>query len=103
MQRTRTMDQLVERACQHWERRHRAEIAEAGESLPGGRAFTITLAREAGTQGTAVAHEVGKRLGWNVYDHELLERIAQDKGLRTDLLESVDERHSGWIKECVRE
>ena len=42
--------------------------------------------------GTCIAREVGNGVGWHVYDHELLERIAQDMGLRTVLLESVDER-----------
>ena len=39
------------------------------------------------------------RLGWPVYDHELLERIAEDMGVRTSLLESVDERRMNWLKE----
>ena len=30
------------------------------------------------TPGTSVAREVGHRLGWTVYDHELLERVATD-------------------------
>jgi cytidylate kinase len=44
---------------------------------------------------------VGARLGWAVYDHELLERIAQEMGLRAKLLESVDERHVSWLQECL--
>src|SRR4029079_5991322 len=61
--------------------------------------FTIALSREAGTQGAAVGREVGARLGWQVYDHELLERIAQDLGVRTILLDRVDERRKSWLKE----
>jgi cytidylate kinase len=63
------------------------------------RAFTVAISREAGTQGTAIAREVGNRLVWQVYDHELLERIAQDSGLRANLLETVDERRQSWITE----
>jgi hypothetical protein len=44
---------------------------------------------------------VASRLGWHVYDHELLERIAEDMGVRTTLLESVDERQQGWLLETV--
>lgn len=66
------------------------------------RGFSITLAREAGTQGSAVAKEVGRLLGWKVYDQELLERIAQDMGLRTRLLNSVDERQQSWLMEFVQ-
>jgi cytidylate kinase len=63
--------------------------------------FTVALAREAGTPGTAIARELGKRLDWPVYDHELLERIAQDLGVRASLLERVDEKHTGWLLESL--
>jgi hypothetical protein len=36
-----------------------------------------------------------------VYDNELLERIAHEMGLRVNLLESVDERHAGWLHEVA--
>jgi cytidylate kinase len=62
--------------------------------------FTITLSRETGTGGTEIAQEVGTRLGWPVYDHKLLERIAQDAGVRASLLESVDEHRGTWLKEA---
>ena len=62
--------------------------------------FTITLSREVGTGGTEIAQEVGTRLGWAVYDHKLLERIALDAGVRASLLESVDEHRGIWLKEA---
>jgi len=61
--------------------------------------FTIAISREAGIDSAAIAHEVGKRLGWPVYDHELLERIAEEMQLRPDLLERVDERPVRWLIE----
>jgi cytidylate kinase len=97
----RTAADLVERACRHWEARRQATGARAEQLPPTPPAFTIALSREAGTQGTLVAQEVGKRLGWHVYDHELLERIAEEMGLRTALLESVDERRQNWLLESV--
>jgi Cytidylate kinase-like family len=36
-----------------------------------------------------------------VYDYELLERVASDMGLRTSLLESVDERRQSWLLEST--
>jgi cytidylate kinase len=66
-----------------------------------GRAFTIALSREVGAGGTSVASEVGARLNWPVYDHELIERIAREMNLRTALLESVDERRLSWVEECL--
>jgi cytidylate kinase len=92
----------VERARRHWEAKHHLARAEHEDAVTA-HAYTITLSREAGTPGSLVAHELGQRLGWQVYDHELLERIAQEMGLRSELLESVDEHHVGWIRECVNE
>jgi cytidylate kinase len=82
-------------AQHHWQARRREA---ASSPAP---AFTITVAREAGASGTKVAQEVGRRLGWQVYDHELLERIAAEHGLRVSLLESLDERRQSWLVESM--
>lgn len=81
-------------AQQHW---HVSREESAAPSPP----FTIALAREAGAPGTTVAHEVGRRLGWQVYDHELLEQIAREHNLRVSLLESLDERRQSWLVEVM--
>jgi cytidylate kinase len=88
--------QALVRAIQHWQTRR--EAAGPG-STPAG--FTIALSREVGARGTTIAQAVGERLGWPVYDHELLEQIAREQNLRVSLLESVDERRSSWIEDCV--
>ena len=63
--------------------------------------FTIALTREAGSQGSQIAQAVGAKLGWPVYDQELLDLIAQDRGLHVRLLQSLDERHVSWLEECL--
>jgi cytidylate kinase len=97
-----TVSQLVDKAFRHWEARRQAAAAQRNSGPQTSPAFTVTLSREAGTQGTLVAQEVGRILGWHVYDHELLEKIAQDMGLRTSLLESVDERRQSWLLEVAQ-
>jgi cytidylate kinase len=91
----------LQKVCKHWESRRlqgdsRAYCTRVQE-------FTITLAREAGTPDGELARAVGAKLGWKVYDHELLERIASEMGLRTNLLESVDEKHGSWVGDILRE
>lgn len=63
--------------------------------------FSIALSREAGARGTELARNLGERLGWAVYDNELLELIASNLNVRVSLLESVDERHISWLQETV--
>ena len=70
----------------YWRESHR-EVKAAPAT-----AVTIALMREAGTPGTAVAREVGARLGWQVYDYELLERIANELGLRLSPVSGAGER-----------
>ncbi len=97
----KSLAEIVERACRHWEVRRQAAMHARDPSRGPSQAFTITLSREAGTLGTAVAEEVGKRLGWHVYDHELLEKIAQELSVRATLLESLDERQQSWLTESI--
>jgi hypothetical protein len=97
-------ERLIEalaKVMQHWQSRRKAEGRQVDGPGRSSRAFTIALSRESGARGTSTAREVGARLGWAVYDHELLERIAQEMNLRTSLLESVDERKVSWLQECV--
>jgi cytidylate kinase len=51
----------------------------------------ICISRETGAGGGAIARMVGQRLGWKVYDHELLEAIAHRMELPVDDVRSFDE------------
>lgn len=95
------MAEVVERARRHWQTPQR--VAETVDALaaPAPRTFTIAISREAGANGSAVGRLLGERLGWPVYDYELVERIANEMGLRSTLLESVDEKSMSWLEDCV--
>jgi cytidylate kinase len=89
------------RAQQHGFAPTRRERATA--TFERSHAYSIALSREAGTQGTTIAHAVGSRLSWAVYDHEILELIARDLRVGVKLVESVDERHVNWLQEAVEQ
>lgn len=102
MNQDRTSANLAETLGQlnrYWEARHQASAAQRSHLSPAPPPFSIALAREAGTQSTLVAREVGRRLNWTVYDRELVEQIARDMDLRTKLLESVDEKRASMVQE----
>jgi cytidylate kinase len=95
MDRMRSLERLRDVLAEnfrHW------QTAEEGPGAPR-PAFTIALSREAGAGGREVAREVGARLGWPVYDRELLELIAREMEVPARLLERVDEKHKGWLEE----
>lgn len=89
------------RAYAHWQRRRRAALPYAEVVGPASPHITIALSRQAGAGGNTVAEAVAGQLGWTVYDHELLERIAQEMHVRVSLLDSVDERHASWLEQQV--
>jgi cytidylate kinase len=90
---------VISELTRHWEKRRRHDASEPNPEFA--QLLSIALEREAGAQGTSVGEALGKRLGWTVYDHQLLERIAEDMGVRTSLLKSVDARRKSWLEETV--
>ena len=52
----------------------------------------IVIGRQFGSGGRAVARELGKRLGIDVYDHELLSKAAEDNGVSREHFKKRDEK-----------
>jgi cytidylate kinase len=96
-----TSERLVEamaKTRRQWEAHLEAEAATGG----GGRSpdhCLIAISREAGANGSRIARAVAARLNWPIYDRELLQRVAQEMGLRAHLLEGMDEKRKGWLTE----
>jgi cytidylate kinase len=63
----------------------------------------LLISREKGAGGSAVGHLVGKRLGWQVFDNEIVDAIAQKARVRRELVESLDERDRENIHDVVDE
>jgi hypothetical protein len=65
--------------------------------------LSIAVSREAGARGGTVARLAGKRLGWQVYDQELLEFMAQDAVARQGLLDSLTPACLAWVESRLAE
>jgi hypothetical protein len=61
----------------------------------------LLVSREKGAGGSAVAQLAGKRLGWQVFDKEIVDAIAQKANVRRELIESLDERVRTTIQDAV--
>jgi cytidylate kinase len=88
-------DRLVE-SLAHVEQMIQKHTDATGKGPP---PFTIAISREAGSRGAEVARVLGAKLGWKVYDKELLQKIAEEKGLSPRDLEAVDERVQSFVEE----
>jgi hypothetical protein len=61
----------------------------------------LLISREKGAGGSAVGQLAGRRLGWQVFNNEIVDAIAQKAQVRRELIESLDERDRSTIQEAV--
>ena len=61
----------------------------------------ITISREAGAEGGRVAASVGEKLGWEVLDKSLLDRVANRCRLPRESLAPVDETSHNWAYDVL--
>jgi cytidylate kinase len=61
----------------------------------------ISISRQAGAGGLAIARIVGRQLGWDVLDKELLEFMAERYNMPRDMLEIVDETKANWFYDVL--
>jgi len=61
----------------------------------------VALSREAGAGGSQIAELLGRRLGWDVYDKNLLEQIGERLHVPSHMLELVDETESSWVYDVL--
>ena len=86
----RTWERLQETA------RGAASRHEPGPSTAQGVCY-VAISREAGAEGATVARLVGGHLGWEVYDSNLLDQVAQRYKESRLMLDLVDETESNWV------
>jgi cytidylate kinase len=81
-----------------------ATVPGAGseEGVPARPAFTISISREAGSGGITVAREIGKRLGWPVFDQELMEKLAGELNVDVSYLKEYDEHRGSWLVDTIK-
>jgi cytidylate kinase len=60
--------------------------------------LTIAVSRQAGSRGNTIGGRVGQKLGWPVYNHELLEAMAHDGPLRQSMIDDSDTEAAHWVE-----
>lgn len=94
-------EQLIARHVRRWELQQRQSRQTPTPPTLVNRAV-IALSRQPGSGGAAVAREVADRLGWHVFDRELVEYIAAQAHARERVIASIDERVRSLMEEWVR-
>jgi cytidylate kinase len=96
---------LLDRQANLWQIRQRL-ADEGGEAARRELAHLqegpwVTISRQVGSGGVELAHRVAERLGWQVYDRQILEEIARHTPAREAVLSRLDEREVGWLEDTL--
>lgn len=62
----------------------------------------ISIGREFGSGGHEIAERIAKHFGMPIYDHNLLDKIAEQKNVESENLKEFDERRHHAMKRTVR-
>ncbi len=61
----------------------------------------LLISREKGSGGRTVADFVGQRLGWQVFDREIVDEVAKRAQVRQQLIESLDEHDRAVVDDII--
>jgi len=94
---------LIEKHMVLWDLKRRlADLGQRpGRWIANGVAYgpCLLISRERGSGGSRVAHVAGERMGWQVFDREILDQIAELAHVRLKITESVDEQTRSKLKD----
>jgi cytidylate kinase len=89
---------LVEQQLRFWNIRRRAAQEKFSEAS---RFRFLTLARNEGSLGDEVAQELSRRLGWHVFDKEIVGYIAKNSHVRENLVGQLDQKSQGILQDAI--
>lgn len=92
----RSVDEIVEQQVRLWQLRRKAQESREQAVHP-----VVTVSRQFGARGAAVANVVAQRLGVPCWDRELLTAIARHADAPASLYAAVDEHRKELIKERI--
>jgi hypothetical protein len=61
----------------------------------------LTVTRDGGSLADEIVRELAARLGWHVFDKEIVNHIAEHSHVRENLVRQLDERSQGLIQDAI--
>jgi hypothetical protein len=62
----------------------------------------LTIARDEGSLGDEIALDLSRRLGWHVFDKEIVTYIARNGSVREGLVRQLDQKSQGFLESSSR-
>lgn len=102
----KSLEQLVEQQITRWDlaSHRRTQVERPGRGKVGRIYFGpyLLISRDRGAGGRQVANLIGRKLGWQVFDRQIVDAIAQRTRMRQQLVENLDEKTRGGLEEFLR-
>ncbi len=98
------IEKLVEKQMRNWGLARSQRVTPPDAEPPEVEPF-VAISRPVGSDGLGGANipaAVGERLGWPVFDKEILHAMSADDRIREQLYANMDERDLSWFEESVR-
>ncbi len=101
---TEDKGRLIEKQVRRWVHE---QLAVQERERDGGAAAAepkrpiITVSRQSGSGGTALAGRISERLGFQLFDREVIDVVSSETGVQRELLEALDERTRSGVEQWV--
>ena len=93
---------IVERQLRNWEIARSQKLDRPVEPRTQVVEHFVSVSRAVGLPGEQVAERLHERLGWPVFDREILHAMAGDDAYRERIYRELDEHDENWLDEFVR-
>ncbi|MCP4592648.1 MAG: cytidylate kinase-like family protein [bacterium] len=95
------VEKIVERQMRNW------ELAREQRQGPSDAAPTrfhtyVAISRQKSSGGSALGRCLGERTGWQIYDREILDYMAEDDAVQKRIYEVADEHPEGHFETFLR-
>src|SRR5713226_9070737 len=89
------LSEILPESPQHGYRGERPPSGSAG-GVPA--AVTVAISREAGARGSTIGNRAAQKLGWQIYNQELLEYIAHEGAFRQNVVDNLNPVATRWTE-----
>jgi cytidylate kinase len=92
--------EVIERQLDLWSAQRRAAHEE--NRKPPDAAFRfVTIARDRGSLSDEIAQELSKRMGWHVFDSEIVTYIAKNSHVSENLVRQLDQKSQNLVEAMI--
>ena len=91
-----SIDQLVKKQVKKWESQFSGKKSRTDEKPP-----VITISMEPGSGGSIVAERIAKRLGFDYFHRDIVEKIAKTAKIRSQVINSLEKERLTGVKDFI--